>query len=88
MANYRLAKELFYDTNCYSLIGPEIDIKYADAATFWISFYHLMFKKNEAKMSRENMKECVKNLSKLYNVKISYFAASKMQEKNFVRVKM
>jgi hypothetical protein len=44
MANETLAGALLKKTGCYSLIGPAKEIGFDDAAAFWISFYHLMFK--------------------------------------------
>ena len=55
MANKSLAKELFGKSGLLSLIGPRTDIPFDDAAAFWVSFYHLMFKTDECRMTRSHL---------------------------------
>ena len=87
MASGNLAKELFNGSRCYSLIGPKRNIAFDDAAAFWVSFYHLMFKANKLKMSRENLQRRITELSGLYNEPINYFAATRKLKKGYIRVK-
>lgn len=86
MASENLAKELLPGSGCNSLIGPKRKINFDDAAAFWVSFYHLMFKLNDLKMQRANLRRRIKELSALYEEPISYFAASKQHKRGFVRV--
>jgi hypothetical protein len=87
MASEDLAKELLTDSGCYSLIGPKKSIAFDNAAAFWVSFYHLMFKANELKMTRENLQRRITELSTLYDEPINYFAASKQCKRGFRRVR-
>lgn len=87
MASEALAKELFPNSGCYSLIGPKKSIAFDSAAAFWISFYHLMFKADEWKMKRTNLQRSVTELSELYEEPINYFAASRKSDRGFIRVK-
>ena len=87
MANYKLAKKLLKNTGCYSLIGPSRTINFDDAAAFWISFYHLMFKANERGMGRKNLQWCITELSALFNEPINYFASSRSSKQGFKRIR-
>ena len=78
MVNKSLAKELFNKSGLLSLIGPSTKIHPADAAAFWVSFYHLMFKtedrKKARKMTTKELRKRINQLSKLYGVWMPYFA--------------
>lgn len=87
MANTNLAAELLKNSGCYSLIGPANAINFDDAAAFWVSFYHLMFKTSDRSMGRKDLRQCITDLSALFDEPINYFAASKSTEKGFKRVR-
>ena len=86
MATYGLARQILPDTGCYSLIGPKHNIRFDDAAAFWVSFYHLMFKLNDGSMKREGLRQRIRQLSRIYEEPINYFASSKNEERGYVRV--
>ena len=86
MATFGLAEQILPDTGCYSLIGPKRSIRFDDAAAFWISFYHLMFKLNDRSMKREGLRQRITQLSQIYEEPINYFAPSKKEERGYVRV--
>lgn len=77
MANNVLAKELFHDSGLLSLTGPKEDINFDDAAAFWVSFYHLIFKKNYTKMRGKELRETIKRLCSVYDGHINYFGVLK-----------
>jgi hypothetical protein len=87
MANKNLAKLLLKDTGCNSLIGPSRLIGFDDAAAFWISFYHLMFKANERGMGRKDLRWCITELSALFKEPINYFASSKSSDKGYKKIR-
>jgi hypothetical protein len=87
MANRTLAKHLLVGTGCYSLIGPAQAINFDDAAAFWVSFYHLMFKANERGMGRKNLQWCITELSALFAEPINYYASSRSSRLGFNRVR-
>ena len=87
MASEGLAKELLPGSGCYSLIGPKKSIAFDNAAAFWVSFYHLMFKTNELKMTRGSLQRWITELSALYDEPINYFVASKRYKQGFRRVR-
>jgi hypothetical protein len=84
MASDTLAKELLIDSGCYSLIGPKKNIEFADAAAFWVAFYHLMFKVDYLRMKRATLRARVGELSTLYGEPINYFA--KNAKRGYIRV--
>ncbi len=83
MANKNLAKQLLCKTGCYSLIGPAKPINFDDAAAFWVSFYHLMFKANKRGMKREELQKYIKKLSALFDEPINYYASSRSCKQGF-----
>lgn len=77
MANETLAEELFRDSEVLSLVGPKEDVYIDDAAAFWVSLYHLMFKKNVKRMTGKDLRETIEQLSTMYDEHINYFGALK-----------
>ncbi len=75
MANEILAKELFQGSGLLSLSGPKENIHIDDAAAFWVSFYHLMFKTDYKGMRGKDLRETIKQLSDIYDTQINYFTA-------------
>jgi hypothetical protein len=54
-----------------------------DAAAFWVTFYHLMFKRNLDAMRREEMREKVVALSKLLEEPINFYVRDRDASKGF-----
>ncbi len=87
MATENLAAEILNGTGCHSLIGPKRKINFDDAAAFWVSFYHLMFKANELKMGFKDLRKRITELSAIYEEPISYFRSSADHKRGFARVR-
>ncbi len=87
MANEELAANLLPETGCHSLIGPRRDIAFADAAAFWVAFYHLMFKANDRGMKRVDLRRFITELSGLYGEPINYFVPYKGANRGFRRIR-
>ena len=77
MANEDLAEQLFSKSEILSFAGPSVPIDFDDAAAFWVSFYHLMFKKDDGSMAGEYVKEVLNKLSILYDAQMNYFVRKK-----------
>ena len=77
MARRGLARELFDRTGLLSLVGPRTDIRVDDAAAFWVSFYHLMFKDDPNRMRSKHLRSVLKNLTTLYDLQMNYLGATK-----------
>ena len=73
MANQSLANEIIPKSQCYSILGPSIKIDFDDAAIFWTSFYHLMFKHNPKVMKREIVLSNAEKIAKTLGIKLNYF---------------
>lgn len=86
MANEACAKALLKDTGCYSLVGPAKKINFDDAAAFWITFYHLMFKADGRSMKHRNVEFYVKELAALFREPVNYFRTSKSNARGFNRI--
>lgn len=86
MATEALAKEILPGTGCYSPIGPKREIRFDDAAAFWISFYHLMFKANEKSMKKENLRRRIGELSDIFEEPISYFSSATKKPQGYTRI--
>jgi len=54
-AESRFARTLLLNSECYSVLAPVGQINFDDAAIFWASFYHVMFKANFDSMSRKEI---------------------------------
>ena len=46
------AQLIFDRSNCFSVAGPVNSVGFTDAALFWSTFYHLMFKTSSQSMKR------------------------------------
>jgi hypothetical protein len=73
MANQSLANEIIPKSRCYSILGPSTTIDFDDAAIFWTSFYHLMFKHNPRVMKRETVLSNAEKVAKILGIKLNYF---------------
>jgi hypothetical protein len=71
--NSVFARTLIKDSNCLSVLGPKDSIAFDDAAVFWISFYHLMFKANREHMKGADIKSNVSKCASLVGEKFRYF---------------
>ncbi len=77
LVNYKLAETVIPMTKCYSVIGPSKDIYFRDAVIMWASFYHLIFKKEFEKMTREEILLGLKKVSNMFSISLNYFSISK-----------
>lgn len=75
--NNALADKILKTSDCYSIIGPNKKINMDDAAIFWASFYHLMFKENKDAMKNVVLEPTLKKLKALYNVPMKYYTSTK-----------
>ena len=80
-----LAKEIVPVSGCYSVIGPNEDILFTDAAILWSALYHLMFTHNMNAMKHHELKKHLQNTSRMFEVDISYFSKSKKRKCGYTR---
>lgn len=81
MANLALANEIIPKSRCYSILGPSVKIDFDDAAVFWVSFYHLMFKHNPRVMKRETVLANAEKIARILGIKLNYFGRKKNRKR-------
>jgi hypothetical protein len=86
MTTSKLADELILGSGCYSVIGPVESVYFSDAALLWSSFYHLVFRTNDAVMRRKAVLTHLRSTATLFSVPINYFSASKSKGVRHVTV--
>jgi hypothetical protein len=69
----RFAKDLLLKGTCVSVLAPAGDIWFDDAAIFWTSFYHLMFKDDRDSMRNDNIKKNVLQCATLVGTQFHLF---------------
>lgn len=74
MVHMDLAKAVIPQSGCYSVIGPNESVRFTDAAVLWSSLYHLMFSHNSESMKRNELLKFLKETSRLFQVRMSYFS--------------
>jgi hypothetical protein len=72
VVNEAFAAAVNASNECYSVIGPDEDIRFDDAAVMWVSFYHLMLKDANAMKSHE-IKKVITKLKNTFGVRFRYF---------------
>jgi hypothetical protein len=74
MSCLNLAKQLIPRTGCYSILGPSGKPYIPDAAIFWASFYHTMFRLNPNAMKAQQLLTTAERLSSVFSIPLNYFA--------------
>lgn len=82
MVHEKLAKNIIPESGCYSVVGPNEDILFTDAAILWSALYHLMFAHNMNSMKHSDLKKHLQNTSHMFEVDISYFSKSKKRDRS------
>jgi hypothetical protein len=88
MVNDNLAKAILPNSDCYSIIGPSVDVRISDSAAFWASFYHLVFKDDLRKMKRDSILSTCKSLAHVFNIPLNYYSASRNSPDGFKLTKI
>ena len=71
--NNSFARSLLEESECLSILGPRGTINFDDAAIFWSSFYHLMFKTNPDAMHSPEIESNVAKCAALIGNKFRFF---------------
>lgn len=75
MVNWALADEVMKNSGCVSIMGSPRDIDMGDAALFWASLYHLMFRENANSMRNRTIKDQAAKVSAAFDLQFSIFTA-------------
>jgi hypothetical protein len=82
----RLARELIRGSGCFSVVAPCRAIGFDDAALFWASLYHLMFRTETEVMKRNDLTRNLRALSDLFDVQMRYFSSEASAPEGFREV--
>ena len=72
MTNDALARRIMPQSGCYSILGPDQDIRFSDAAILWASLYHVMFAADSTAMKRTVLKAKAQEVADMYGVRLNY----------------
>jgi len=81
--NRALADSIMPDSGCYSILGPDQDIYFSDAAVLWASFYHVMFKADSDAMKYKTIKAKAQEVSDMYRVKLKLIGHDEEDSKGY-----
>jgi hypothetical protein len=84
MTNKRLAEKILPNSECFSIVGPNKEVDFSDAAILWSSFYHLMFKSNPKAMQHKILEDNVRKVTSMYNVSMNYYRKKKGADLGFI----
>ncbi len=76
MVHIDCAKAIIPRSGCLSVIGPNENVYFSDAAVLWAALYHLMFSHNSEQMKRAELLKFLRRTSVLFEVNMSYFSKS------------
>ncbi len=74
MTSENLAGLIMPDSGCNSILGPDQDIQFSDAAILWASLYHVMFAADASVMKRKVLRAKAQEVANMYRVRLKYFA--------------
>ncbi len=76
VVNEQLA-EVVMPSGCRSIAGPTEEVRFAEAAVLWTSFYHLAFLQDHRRWKGEKLRGILGDLSILLEIKLSYYWRSR-----------
>lgn len=81
--NRALADSIMPRSGCYSILRPNQDIFFSDAAVLWSSFYHVMFNADSDAMKYKTIKAKAQEASDMYRVKLTLIGHDQDNSKGF-----
>jgi hypothetical protein len=81
--NQTLADVIMPRSGCYSILGPDQDIYFSDAAVLWASFYHVMFTADSKAMRYKTIKAKAQEVSDLYRVRLKLIGHDQDSSKGY-----
>ena len=83
MVHKDLAKALLPSSGCFSIVGPTMNIAFTDSAVVWASVYHLAFSEDADRITRNSLREKLKQACKLFDVEFAYFAKTRTNKRGY-----
>lgn len=81
--NRALADAIMPNSGCYSILGPDQDIHFGDAAVLWASFYHVMFNADFTAMKYKTIRAKAQEVSDMYRVKLKLIGHDEQDSKSY-----
>jgi hypothetical protein len=81
--NRALADNIMPDSGCYSILGPDQDIYFSDAAVLWASFYHVMFSADSTAMKYKTIRAKAQEVSNMYRVRLKLIGHDEDSSKGY-----
>lgn len=81
--NRALADAIMPNSGCYSILGPDQDIYFGDAAVLWASFYHVMFNADFTAMRYKTIRAKAQEVSDMYRVKLKLIGHDEQDSKSY-----
>ena len=76
MVHQDLAKAVIPSSGCTSVVGPTNKIAFTDSAVVWAAIYHLAFKQDTKRITRDDLAEKIKAACEVFDVPFAFFAKS------------
>jgi len=81
--NDYLAECIIPSSKCNSIIGPTRKILFSDAAITWASFYHLVFKENPEKITKDQILPTLHSVADTFQVSLNFFWLDSQSDKGY-----
>ena len=81
--NTTLADAIMPGSGCRSILGPDQDIYFSDAAVLWASFYHIMFAADSKAMKFQTIGAKAQEVSDMYRVRLRLIARDAHRRKGY-----
>jgi hypothetical protein len=81
--NAALADAIMPGSGCYSILGPDQDIYFSDAAVLWASFYHVMFAADSKAMKYQTIRAKAQEVSDMFRVHLRLIARDRNRPKGY-----
>jgi hypothetical protein len=81
--NRHFADSVMPSSGCYSILGPDQDILFSDAAVLWASFYHVMFRAHSTAMKYAVIKAKAQEVANMYRVRLTLINHDKSASQSY-----
>jgi hypothetical protein len=72
------------NSGCYSILGPDQDIYFNDAAILWASLYHVMFAWDSTAMTGSVLRRKAQAVANMYQIRLNYFGRDRSTKQGYV----
>jgi hypothetical protein len=88
MTNHRLARAWWPKSSCFSVLGPDRNIGFADAAILWAALYHVLFAEDRVTVDRSTLQAKAQEMANLFRVPLRCFLSSGTERRGYKHVRL